>query len=129
MFAIIKTGGKQYKVKEGDELSIELLELGKSKTLKLDQVLLVSKDSKVELGRPFLKGAYCEAELIKEYRGPKSFSFKYILFNSAIPSSFFLTATQPTKPFSFSNKKMPQFLEAFSGGLLIDLIFDNFCSR
>ncbi len=78
MFAIIKTGGKQYKVKEGDELSIELLELGKSKTLKLDQVLLVSKDSKVELGRPFLKGAYCEAELIKEYRGPKSFSFKYI---------------------------------------------------
>ena len=78
MFAIIKTGGKQYKVQEGDELAIELLELGKSKTLKLDQVLLVSKDSTVNVGRPFLKGAYCEAELIKEFRGPKTISFKYI---------------------------------------------------
>ena len=78
MFAIIKTGGKQYKVREGEELSIELLELGKSKVLKLDQVLLVSNDSKVDVGRPFLKGAYCEAELIKEFRGPKSISFKYI---------------------------------------------------
>ena len=78
MFAIIKTGGKQYKVEEGDELAIELLELGKSKTLKLDQVLLLSKDSTVNVGRPFLKGAYCEAELIKEFRGPKTISFKYI---------------------------------------------------
>ena len=78
MFAIIKTGGKQYKVQEGDELAIELLELGKSKTLKLDQVLLVSNDSTVNVGRPFLKGAYCEAELIKEFRGPKTISFKYI---------------------------------------------------
>ncbi len=78
MFAIIKTGGKQYKVQEGGELAIELLELGKSKSIKLDQVLLVSKDNSVQVGRPVLKGAYCEAELVKEFRGPKSFSFKYI---------------------------------------------------
>ena len=78
MFAIIKTGGKQYKVQEGDELDIERVELGKTKAIKLDQVLLVSKDSNVQVGRPFLKGAYCEAELVKEFRGPKSFSFKYI---------------------------------------------------
>lgn len=78
MFAIIKTGGKQYKVKEGDELSIELLELGKTKTLKLDQVLLVEKSGALQVGRPNVKGAYCEAEVLKEYRGPKSVSFKYI---------------------------------------------------
>lgn len=77
-FAVIKTGGKQYKVKEGDELAIELLGHGKSKTLKLDQVLLVSKGGSVELGKPFIKGAYCEAELVKEFRGPKTVSFKYI---------------------------------------------------
>ncbi len=78
MFAIIKTGGKQYKVKQGDELDVELLEVGKSKTLKLDHVMLVSNDSSVTVGRPFIKGAYVEAELVKEFRGPKSFSFKYI---------------------------------------------------
>ena len=78
MFAIIKTGGKQYKVQEGEELSIERFDMGKSKSIKLDQVLLVSKDAGVEVGRPFIKGAYCEAEFVKEYRGPKSFSFKYI---------------------------------------------------
>ena len=78
MFAIIKTGGKQYKVKEGEELAIERLELGKSKSIKLDQVLLVSKDDNLQVGKPFLKGAYCEAELVNEFRGPKSFSFKYI---------------------------------------------------
>ena len=78
MFAIIKTGGKQYKVQEGEELAIERFDRGKSKSIKLDQVLLVSKDSGVEVGRPFLKGAYCEAELVKEFRGPKTISFKYI---------------------------------------------------
>lgn len=79
MFAIIKTGGKQYKVSEGDTLAIELLDHGKNaKTLKLDQVLLVSKNGSVELGKPFIKGAYCEAELIEEFRGPKTVSFKYI---------------------------------------------------
>ena len=78
MFAIIRTGGKQYKVKEGEELSIERFDSGKSKTLKLDQVLLLSKNGTVEVGRPVLKDAYCEAELLKEYRGPKTISFKYI---------------------------------------------------
>ena len=78
MFAVIETGGKQYKVKTGDELAIERLELGKSKTLKLDKVLLLSGDSSLEVGRPFVKGAYCEAELVKEFRGPKVISFKYI---------------------------------------------------
>ena len=78
MFAIIKTGGKQYKVKEGDELAIELLDAGKSKTLRLDHVLLVSKEGGLTLGHPFVKGAYCEAQLVEEFRGPKTFSFKYI---------------------------------------------------
>ncbi len=78
MFAILKTGGKQHKVKVGDELLIEKLEDMKSKVFKLDQVLALSKDGAMEVGRPFVKGAYCEAELLKEIRGPKSISFKYI---------------------------------------------------
>jgi large subunit ribosomal protein L21 len=78
MFAVIETGGKQYKVKAGDELQIERLETGKSKSLKLDRVLLVSKDSSVEVGRPFVKGAYIDAEVLEEIRAPKVISFKYI---------------------------------------------------
>ncbi|MGH7197388.1 MAG: 50S ribosomal protein L21 [Candidatus Omnitrophota bacterium] len=78
MFAVIETGGKQYKVKAGDELHIERLALGKSKSLKLDRVLLLSKENAVEVGRPFVKGAFCDAEVLEEVRGPKSISFKYI---------------------------------------------------
>ena len=78
MFAIIQTGGKQYKVKAGDELEIENLDHGKSKTLKLDKVLLCLKDGAVEVGNPYLKGAYCEAELLREVKAPKVISFKYI---------------------------------------------------
>ena len=79
MYAIVKTGGKQHKVKVGDELLIERFKTAKSaKSLKLDHVLAVSKDGSLEVGRPFVKGAYCEVELLKEVRGEKSISFKYI---------------------------------------------------
>ena len=79
MFAIIETGGKQYKVKAGDQLRIERLDTGTSKTVKLDKVLWVGKEgAAAEVGRPYVKGAWCEAELLDEIRGPKSFSFKYI---------------------------------------------------
>lgn len=78
MFAIIQTGGKQYKVKPGDELEIERREHGKSKTLKLEPVLLVSNEGAVQTGNPHLKGAWCEAEILAETKGPKVISFKYI---------------------------------------------------
>ena len=78
MFAIIQTGGKQYKVKAGDELEIERLPIGKTKSIKFDQVLALSKEGAMEVGRPFIKGAYCEAELLGEVKAPKKISFKYI---------------------------------------------------
>jgi large subunit ribosomal protein L21 len=78
MFAIIQTGGKQYKIKAGDELEIERLEIGKAKSLKLEQVLLLSKDGVAQIGQPFVKGAYCEADVLGEVKGPKKISFKYI---------------------------------------------------
>ena len=80
MLAIIQTGSKQYKVQAGDELSIKRFDHAASaKTVKLDKVLLLSsKDGASEVGRPFVKGAWVEAELLGEIRGPKSISFKYI---------------------------------------------------
>ena len=78
MFAIIKTGGKQYKVKAGNELLIERTGAVGSKTVKLDQVLLLSKNGALEVGRPLVKGAYCEADVVSDVKGPKVISFKYI---------------------------------------------------
>ena len=78
MFAIIETGGKQYKVKPGDELHIERLGDIKSKSIKLDKVLLCSNDSSLAVGKPYVKGAYADVEVLAEIRGPKTVSFKYI---------------------------------------------------
>ena len=78
MFAVVETGGKQYKVKSGDELEIELRPYAKGKALKLEHVLLVSKDQQIEVGKPYLKGAYLEADVLKEVKSPKTISFKYI---------------------------------------------------
>ncbi len=79
MFAIIQTGGKQYRVKSGDQLDIERLDLGKTKSVKLDKVLLVSDEKgALTVGKPFVKGAFCDAELLEEVRGKKTISFKYI---------------------------------------------------
>ncbi len=79
MFAVIESGGKQYRVKSGDELLVELFDHAKAaKTVKLDRVLLLSGDSGIEVGRPYVKGAYCEADLLGDAKGPKVISFKYI---------------------------------------------------
>ena len=78
-FAVIQTGGKQYRVKSGDELHIERTDFAKTKALKLEKVLLVSDEKgSVTVGRPFVKGAFCDAEVLEECRGKKTISFKYI---------------------------------------------------
>lgn len=78
-FAVIQTGGKQYRVKSGDELDIELTDFAKTKALRLDKVLLISDEKgEVIVGRPFIKGAFCDTEVVEEFRGKKTISFKYI---------------------------------------------------
>lgn len=78
MFAIIETGGKQYKVSPGDELQIERLGEPTPKSIKLDKVLLCSNDSSLAVGKPYVKGAYADVEVLAEVRAPKVISFKYI---------------------------------------------------
>ncbi|MFA5038514.1 MAG: 50S ribosomal protein L21 [Candidatus Omnitrophota bacterium] len=75
MYAVIQTGGKQYKVSAGDVLSVECLEQKKSVTF--DEVLILCDGEKISVGQPFLKGAKVKAEVVGQTRGPKSTSFKY----------------------------------------------------
>jgi len=76
MYAIIKTGGKQYRVSEGDEILVEKLNEDIGKTVKIENVLLIKDDSGVHLGDE-LKNAYVEAEVLGLEKGEKIIVFKY----------------------------------------------------
>lgn len=75
-FAVIKTGGKQYKVREGDILSVEKLE-HESDGITFDQVLLWSDDKDVKVGKSLVEGARVEAKIIEEGKGDKKMVFRY----------------------------------------------------
>jgi len=71
MFAIIETGGKQYRVEEGLELQVDLLKIDAGEKLSIDSVLLVEKDGDTKIGEPFVKGAKVECEVLGHARGKK----------------------------------------------------------
>lgn len=77
MFAIIETGGKQYKVQEGDVLSIEKLALDAEATIVLDKVLAVEKDGQLTVGRPTVNGAKVTLKVLEQGKGKKVIVFKY----------------------------------------------------
>ena len=75
-FAIIQTGGKQYKVKASDILKIEKIDNEKSNKIEFDQVLAYGNEKTIELGSPIVKGAKVEAELIKNAKNRTVLVFK-----------------------------------------------------
>ena len=77
MYAIIKTGGKQYRVSEGDEVFVEKLGLEAGEKVSFDQVLAMGEGEQLEWGKPYLEGAKVEAEIVKNGKGPKINIFKY----------------------------------------------------
>lgn len=76
-FAIIQTGGKQYKVAVGDKLKVEKLEAEQGGVLSFDKVLLVADGDKVEIGAPYVTGAVVSAEVVRQARERKKIVFKY----------------------------------------------------
>src|SRR6476469_9597641 len=77
MYAVIETGGKQYRVEVGTELEVELLDAEPGKTITLDRVLLVADGDTAAIGRPVVEDASVSAEVVTQTRGPKLISFKY----------------------------------------------------
>jgi large subunit ribosomal protein L21 len=77
MYAVIETGGKQYRVEVGTELEVELLDVEPGKTVTIDRVLLVADGDESTIGRPLVADALVSAEVVTQTRGPKLISFKY----------------------------------------------------
>ena len=76
MYAVIQTGGKQYRVAEGDIVRVELLEKELKEAFSFDRVLLVDNDGALNIGKPTIEGATVTAEVICHDRRKKVFIFK-----------------------------------------------------
>jgi large subunit ribosomal protein L21 len=77
MYAVIETGGKQYRVEVGTELEVELLDAEPGKTVTVGRVLLVADGDDASIGRPVVDGAQVSAEVVRQGRGEKLIVFKY----------------------------------------------------
>lgn len=77
MYAIIETGGKQYKVQNGDVLFIEKLDAAEDSKVVFDKVVALHNDKELKIGSPFLKTAYVDAQVLKNGKGKKIRVFTY----------------------------------------------------
>lgn len=77
MYAIIETGGKQYKVQSGDVLFIEKLDASEETAVTFDKVIALHNDKDLKLGAPYIKGASVDARVLKQGKGKKITVFTY----------------------------------------------------
>jgi large subunit ribosomal protein L21 len=77
MYAVIKTGGKQYKVAPGDMLKVEKLEAKKGDTIELNDVYMIADGDRVDIGKPTVANAKVTAEVLGDDRGEKILIFKH----------------------------------------------------
>ena len=77
MLAVIKTGGKQYKVKVGDKIRVEKLDEEENAAIIFDEVLFLETEKGVEVGTPFIKNAKVEGKIIKTFKDKKVVGIKY----------------------------------------------------
>jgi len=77
MYAVILTGGKQYRVSEGDTIKVEKLDANTGDALTINEVLVVGKDNETVVGAPYVAGASVEAEVLGQGKADKVIIFKY----------------------------------------------------
>lgn len=77
MYAVLKTGGKQYKVQEGDIIFVEKLDVEVDSTVELSDILAVSKDGELTVGKPFIDGAKIACKVLSQGKDKKIIVFKY----------------------------------------------------
>ncbi|HWQ04669.1 MAG TPA: 50S ribosomal protein L21 [Longilinea sp.] len=76
-YAIVESGGKQFRAVEGSTIEVDLLPVEAGKELALDQVLLLVDGEKISVGTPSVKGAQVKASVVEHFKGPKLIIFKY----------------------------------------------------
>jgi large subunit ribosomal protein L21 len=77
MYAVVKTGGKQYRVSPGDSVEVEKLPYEVGQQVELDQVLLVANGNGAKIGQPLVEGAKVKATVTRQVKGRKIIVFKY----------------------------------------------------
>ncbi len=77
VFAIVESGGKQYRVSEGEVIDVERLAVAEGDMVTLDRVLMVADGDQVRIGKPLVEGARVQARVVDHDRGPKILVFKY----------------------------------------------------
>lgn len=77
MYAVVETGGKQYKVSEGDVIYVEKLEGNQGDSIDLDKVLLVSNEGDIKVGKPYVEGAKVSASIEEQGKAKKILVFKF----------------------------------------------------
>ena len=76
MYAVIKTGGKQHRVTEGDVIAIEKINGDRGEAVVFDQVLMVEKEGDIRIGRPLVEGAKVVGEILAQIKGDKLTVYK-----------------------------------------------------
>ena len=76
-YAIIQSGGRQFRVQPGDLVDVELLDVEPGKKTVFEEVLLAADESGVKIGEPLVKGAKVTAEVVEQRKGPKLVSYKF----------------------------------------------------
>jgi large subunit ribosomal protein L21 len=77
MYAIIESGGKQYRVEKGDVIDVELLESGTEQKVEFKRVLFLNTGTAAKVGTPYVDRSIVHGELVQEVKGPKVIAFKY----------------------------------------------------
>ncbi|UWG96894.1 50S ribosomal protein L21 [Dehalobacter sp. DCM] len=77
MYAIIETGGKQYRVQEGEVLNVEKLDVAAGQVLDINKVLLVEKDGTITVGSPMIDGVTVAVKVVEHGKGDKVIAFRY----------------------------------------------------
>ena len=77
LYAIVESGGKQYKAVEGSFMEVDLLPEGVGKKKTFDKVMLLVDDEKVDIGSPYLKSISVDTTIVDHFKGPKIIIFKY----------------------------------------------------
>ena len=108
MYAVLETGGKQYRVKSGDKFEIERLNVEAGQSVTFDKILLINQDGNFKVGTPTVESATVVADVLLHKKGPKVTSFKMRLKSCNYQADGFLSSVRRQLSWNGSLHSAPQ---------------------